>query len=879
MGEWVNSPCKLDKLCPIDSRCFFDGPYSPNAIFYFSLLGTMGMALWWLVKRPPRPISVDKFVAPQKGRPGLTHLCQRQIFCASSRQLASVAIQPNDYEASEGQHAAGQEGDVPEGNLQQGRSKPVVRTVFSEHRPAVKHWLPNSGALQQEAEGAAPEEGSRVLPYVSSPEEATVLRRVPSAHRGSFRGRLSAWDALLFESNVGQDSALGLRLVDDPRHIGDLRIWAELLRFRQRVYGLQGTSDIWEGIKRRKLSLPIRGPQADEFWSSFITCGFERRALLDEVYLHARKIFEKTGTTWRGIYSMIMGHLLATDPKHAYRWHRLLVQIHRPVSSELSYLLTQASTSKVALGAFEEIYGDLEVRTLYANIIPRLCKLELFDSAHRWHYLLLRMGDLPRNFDAVKPLMKYLALYKSSEDRRDLTRSLVDAGVPFTVSTPHAFQEDPVISREIMSRMLGEAHSIAPKSFSDEFCARLFATKAFSIEIVTRGLRILGMDRIGPLSLREIATRDATTEAVAARMDQFRELGMSIGSSIFSRLVKKLAVDGKEDMLQVLLSSDQHPDALEDFELQETLLASYHAAEDWPKFNSTLAILAYHSQGKLPFHKSNQILRSYIRQRNLTAAIGTLEKMSLEKVPVSALSIRLMREGILRPRRVGRRPISLTVGFDDLGILISLWQGILRCGGYVAPLSWREVFRRLGQTGRLEELEKLALWLVVWYHPRDAKSVRLRASPYAGIKRSGSVPRTLSADHPRHPCRTLFSSVQQEAMIAWGFKTLAERPTAARSSSASLPSWTWGLKLLLKLKGQGVAVSKRTVRRALRNRLRILYGPGRSAVPANRLARANNPYELGVMLGEVKVLWKELFTKKTPLPVQTDLHRGAYLPK
>lgn len=819
-------------------------------------------------------MTLDEFIAPVK-LPTTTNSLRRQTPHTGSRRIASAAIQPIDYGTREGQGAVDHEGNiVSERDLLQ-EQKTVVRTVLSaQNRPKFKHWLPTSGATQvdqrkTEGEEAAPEEGSNTLSCISPLEPRAVSRRVHSAHRGSIRRRLWGWEAFQFESNVGGSNASGLQLVDDPEHSDDFRIWIELLRFRQRVYGLQGTLDIWKGIKKRRLTLPVRGPQADILWSSFISHGFEQGELLDEVYLHAREIFKNTGTAWQDIYKEIVGNLLATDPGQAYRWHDLILPIHRPSPDEVGYVFNQALASKVALGVFEQIYKELDVRTLYANIVPRLCDLDLYDTAHKWHHLLMQMGDVPGSSDAVKPLMRHLTLYKSSDQLQDFTRSLIDAHVPFTVSTCQASQGDPIISRETMSRMLGEAHSIAPKSFSDEFCARLFATSAFSVDLVMSGLRMLGWESIGPLSLKEIASRDATTEAVSTRIDQFRELGISIGSSIFAKLIEQLAMQGKQDMLEALISSDQHPDVLEDRELQESLLASYHAAQDLPRFNSTLAVLTCRSKENVAFHKMNLILRSYIRQRNLTAAIRTLEDMRLAKVPVSTRSTRFIRYSILRPRKVGRRPVSLAVHFDDLGHLIGLWQAIVRCGGYVAPLSWREVLRRLGQTGRLEEFEKLALWLVVWYHPDKAKSYRAWSSSYAGSKRRAWVPRELSAYHYCHPYRILFSSVQQEAIIAWGFRTLAMKPTPSRCSLESPRTWTWGLRLLLKLKKLGVAVSKGRVRRVLKHRLNILYGPGRSAVPANRLARTNNPYPLNFLVENIENRWKRIFVQ-TPRSPSTE---------
>lgn len=699
-----------------------------------------------------------------------------------------------------------------------------------------------------------------------SEEQRALFRKVSPAHNADVQGRLSTWEALQFESDVDNDHGLGLRLVDNPRHSHNFQVWVDLLQFRQRMYGSRGVSDIWEGIRRRQLNIPVSGPQAETLWNAIIALSLKESEVLDQVYVYAQKLYEDTGTRWQGLYKAVVGHLLAADPKKVYKWHRRLEKNHRPLPEHLDLIFNQALTSNEALGVFKRIYIELDVRTLYANIVARLCESGRYETAHKWHYLLMRMKDMPSSSSVVEPLMQHLASYGKSDQLRDLTRSLVDGGIPFTVSTSKAFRDNEVISREIMNRMLGKAHSIAPKTFSDELCARLFATRAFSVDSVLGGLRMLGLEAIGPLCIREIALRDATPQAVATRMDQLKEYGISLGTSTFSKLVRKFALENKVDLLSDLLSSDQHPGALEDLNLQESLLASYHEARDWRQFDRTIATLTAYSDGDASVATWNLILRSYLTQRNLKAASQTLEDMRLERVPVSPRSCRCMGVNILRFRRVGRSPVSLAARSDDLGHLISLWQGILRCGGYLSPMAWKEVFRRLGQANRLDELEKLALWLTAWYSPKGSEAGRSLLSPYVaytGIKRVGLVPRELPTSHPRHPYRIIFSTIQQEAIIAWGLKNIGTKSSATQLCSPALAmtskhedrTWTWGLKLLLKLKRQGVVVHIDTVRRVFTHRLTILYGPGQSAVLANRVARANNPYSLGAVLSEARAIW------------------------
>ncbi|MCJ1364697.1 hypothetical protein MMC16_003812 [Acarospora aff. strigata] len=812
----------------------------------------MGLALRRLLKRPLVLLLRSEFVEPSGELLRLPRHYPSPRSSSSSREISLVSKQSVYEGSSEVQEAALREGcDASQDNPSLVH-KAVIRRVLPKREGNTQQALSIGGAVRHGSNAGL--------------DHATgVVRPVYAERRADIRNRLSDWHTLHFESSVdNHDPASGLQLVDEPRHRGNFRIWVELLRFRQRLFGAEGVAGIWEGIKRRNLDLPVLGPEADQLWGSFIALGIERPKVLDEVYIHAQKVFEDTGTGWNGLYRNIVGLFIAKDSQKAYWWHRRLMRTHCPDPDQLRYIFNQALKNIVGLGVFQRIYLDIGLRTSYAYVIARLCELKLYDIALKWHYLLLRMKDLPSNSDAVEPLLKHVATYGKGDQLGDLTRSLIDAGVPFTSSTSRAFEKNPIISREIMNRMLGEAHSITPKTFSDEFCARLFATRAFSVNTVLSGLRMLGMEAIGPLSLREIASRDGTTRAVAARMDQLKDFDISIGTSTFSKLVKQLALGNKQDLLTDLLSSDQHPDTLEDRNFQESLLASYHKAQNWRKFNSTMAILTSYSRDDPSTEKWNLMLRTHLRERSLPEALQTLEDMRIERVPVLPLSNNLMRAGLLRPRKVGRRPNPFSGQFDDLGYIIGLWQGVLRGGGYVPPLAWREVFRRLGQTGRLKEFEKLVLWLVVWYSPNGSVTAPAELVPIAShpsneprslvsSEYSAFRPTTLSAYDLQHPYRIMLSDVQQEAIIAWGFQTLAQQ-------SSTVP-WTWGLRLLLKLREQGVVVLEASVRSAVKDRFKVLFGTGRSAVPVNRLAQANNPHSLQDMTTEITSIWPTLLQK------------------
>jgi hypothetical protein len=77
---------------------------------------------------------------------------------------------------------------------------------------------------------------------------------------------------LEYESDVGQLEDTGNRLIDIPHFRNDFALWEELLRYRQRHYGEEGTINIWRGltVRHTDVLLPVEGERADFFWQSFV---------------------------------------------------------------------------------------------------------------------------------------------------------------------------------------------------------------------------------------------------------------------------------------------------------------------------------------------------------------------------------------------------------------------------------------------------------------------------------------------------------------------------------------------------------------------------------------------------------------------------------
>ncbi len=712
-------------------------------------------------------------------------------------------------------------------------------------------------------------------------EHSAVIRKIDNREKiGDWRQRLVTFEQYQYESDLGKPVPDGsfTRLVDSSNYCMDFSLWLELLRFRRRHYGLDGLRVIWKEISRRGLQLPCQGAKADELWSSLLQLGFQFPKILKEIEIYAKKQRVLTGSSWPGLYLMILSYHLKLKPNHAYQWHAHLHTDFPPSVEQVAELFRQAVMNEAALGYFRRLYIELGIRSMYDIIIPAFCDREDYDSALKWHNLLIRKRDLPSDASISEPLLHHLAVYGKPDHLVEITKEMVDAGVSYAQRTRSTYKRIPFISRELMNRQLGESHGVAPKVFSDEFCARLFATTMFTIDIVINGLCVLGVEAIGPLSLRELGSREKSKpRAISSRIDQLISAGISIGNSTFSTLVRRLALEEKSDLLKDVLTCDLHPDAFEDCNLQESLLVSYHQAGHRRQMDRTLAILTVNSPHRtLATDHWNLLLRVYLTRRDLKGIQLTLETMRDMHLMVSSRSSSYVRLSMLSRRQTGKLPYRS----DDLPLVINIWRLILRLGGMVPLTAWREVLKRLGMTGQLKHFEALSLWLANWYSNPAARAseVSLTSPDLEDREKPRSqVPVTLSPRHRLHPLRILFPTVMQKAIVTWGFQRRVIGQISMGSSSSrwiDKQSWTWGLHLLRKLSQCKVVIARPTVISICRQRLVALFGHGLSKRKINRQARQVNTHRLGQYLNQVHEIWAiDLSDEANRMPINPQYRR------
>ncbi|KAI9669562.1 MAG: hypothetical protein M1817_004605 [Caeruleum heppii] len=618
-----------------------------------------------------------------------------------------------------------------------------------------------------------------------------------------------------------------------------------------------------------KAVIPTIGGDAYTIWSTILRLGFHDRRVLEEIYQHVLNSTNNDREVWAHMYEFIIRHYLLSDVSEARRWHRRLWKVCPPSQDGFLGLAKSAVHSKKSLRLYQQVLAETDFLGLYDLMIPLLCSREQYAAAYEWHDMLMQRRDLPATSAAAEPLMQYTAIFGDQAKLKEITRSLLEAGVPFTASTGTMFGQGNILTREVMNQVLGETFSIAPKDFNDKMGARLLATRAFNVETVISGMRLFGFNVIGPLSMRELVARDSDPRMVRLRIAQLRSSGISIGPSKFCRLVKRFAIQDQSTLLSDLLASDQHPDTLEDWKIQESLLAEHAEAKDWRQFDLTAATLSELSPEPTG-EVWNLKLRVQVTRNKIKEATRIMDGMLVAGAKISLKTAKYVCQRLLRHREPGKRPVSLHDGHDDLGFVIQVLNRVTQSGSWIPPEMWAEVLRRLGQTGRLKELEQLALSLASQYQISLNGEASVPDQPHRkanGDKAAAipTIPGTLPRHHLKHPLRILISPQLQKAIVAWGFLAAPSQAYHVGLGPLSQRPWTRGLSILKRLRESGVCIHTTAVQQAFHQRLLILYGPGRSDRTLNRALRAGNNVPLETMISEAEQVWGPNLIRPDPV--------------
>ncbi|TAQ90900.1 hypothetical protein B7494_g748 [Chlorociboria aeruginascens] len=240
-----------------------------------------------------------------------------------------------------------------------------------------------------------------IPPHITEIPPLKIVRRqerrfLPDKY-GPWKESLWTMDQIEFESNLCPvHFGLQNRLLDSTRHKDDMNLWACLLDYRRRRYGLVGVSMFFEAICRRDVKLPVSGSLAAEFWTTLLDLGFEDVKLLEQVCDYADKLHDSTGERWSKLYISIVQHfLLQREGNRAIAWHNRLIEGHPPTPRAFANLCRQVIVWGGDMAALQRIYTLSSYRNIYSEVMKVLCRQKNYEAALDWHWLLVRKGDLP----------------------------------------------------------------------------------------------------------------------------------------------------------------------------------------------------------------------------------------------------------------------------------------------------------------------------------------------------------------------------------------------------------------------------------------------------------------------------------------------------
>ena len=652
----------------------------------------------------------------------------------------------------------------------------------------------------------------------------------------------------------------------------DYDTWVEILEHHERIYGHKGVQQVWQRMQSRGVSLPLSGPCADQLWIPLFSAAARDKPFREEIWLYARAVSATTNNHWHGFASAYLSIILDQEPETAFDWFKQLQAYQFTNELSLRRLVAPAVISSRALDAFKEIYEHHSERKLYDRIVPILVGRGLIAEAFSWHEMLVGHGDLPTTQEGVEQLVARIT--KTSE-RSSIMRNFKGNGTCDVNTFPHIVNANAPRSGSLAKgddKIYGFDGSPIDKRrpISDHFAARAFATEAFSIHLIISGLLSFGFDRMGALSIRELAVRcSASVSNLKQHLTKLEENGVVLDDKVFTQVVKKIAFDENQHMLEVVLENDQHPDVYDDEALQNKLLVHYVAEADWEQVNRTLTILTIFHQ-KAPQEAWNTVLREFMKAKNWKMGDLVLNDMLAQRIPVTIKSMKDTYFALVPRRRHGHRASQSfsTSEFDGLAYFTGALLKILRYQGSVPVLFWKGILVSHGMEGRLMELESLCVTLADLYTRKKVSPARRQYPSNKLLDYQSRRVKRLSRDITIVTLSQLFSGAMQRAIVEWGFISLGlpslkprrgvydfssrEHGQGCRKSlSPESPKWDYGLRLLRRLQRRGLCIDHVAVRKACRTRLTILFGPGFSSRRANRVAVERNVLTMRQMIMQI----------------------------
>ncbi|KJY00541.1 hypothetical protein TI39_contig323g00011 [Zymoseptoria brevis] len=624
------------------------------------------------------------------------------------------------------------------------------------------------------------------------------------------------------QADLAATQTQGELAIDQPENAGNFKLWVELLQYRQRIDGFRGVLEVWKGLRRRRLDLPVRGQEADILWGTFINAGVEsdglRAQFLRRVCEYAENLDERTCLQYPALHKCVVGRLLRVSPQRAPDFHNRLVASFGTIHVDIRSLASDCANSQdhvEARNAFMQIYSRSEQESMYDAFMTEMLKCKDEEIILSWHRFFIKDGDKPSLEMAASPGIRRLYEMDNGGSLPARLRRRIDK-FESARAKEEILQHLP-LTRAKMSTIVGDVHGIKQKELGDNFVAKMFATRAFPLDMVIKGLEFFGIEKLGPLALREMAFRAGSFVELSNKLTEVEAKGIVLDTSVYGRLVQKLTMDGSVQLFDTLIQSDQHPESYSDIETQELLLVDFLAKEDW--LNAHLTLMGLSLSGQTGHARAwNRLLQGYIKQHDFRAIARTAQQMQAANMAFTKRTLTFMHRYVLPVRQIGRAPEASTgkpQWLEPLQFTTNAFIYAAQCGVAVNPSLWTENLKR-----------------------------------YELLCESAATSVQVARAHPRAERSAAVDLQQTDAISAFRLGV-----PAGMAWGRTCEPWAKGLLLLKRMGDYGVPTRPELAKNAFLTRMWILFGPAASRNGFNEKVRLHNTRPLAYFVKHANEIW------------------------
>ncbi|KAI9155270.1 hypothetical protein HJFPF1_07851 [Paramyrothecium foliicola] len=526
-------------------------------------------------------------------------------------------------------------------------------------------------------------------------------------------------DGLYYHTGAGKPS--NTSSIDDT--VREIRYWERRLLKAQAKDGADGVWNLFKLLKRRRSSHILVHPQADSLRDKLVSSLIDNETQLAKLLDIAKELRKAEQFTWPHLYAKIIHSFLSrAEYSKALAWHGQLSPDFLPSADMFGVLLANLATRDDTdlQDTLARLYSLQIEHKLYDHIIPVLYGTGRSKQARVWRRRLLNSGDFPLTSKSL-PFVRFLQRY---------------------------YPNTPLAKEELLIAASAEAHQehhndplVAEwpqtETYGDSLMAKWLATRWMPIDFAINFVLNLGLRTIGPRSLQSLALREPNAKGVAERIKVLEKRGMDISHQVYCKALVYFARSGDDKLLSSLLDCDIHPNEFDNLRTRQILMAASLRRGDAARAELLRGIGRAITPTAQP-STLNMLLEKELGQGREGSVKRVLRRMKQMNVSMGQTAAKMCLQHALKD--IAWHPLRLGPNHSQLSTAIDTVRVVSRHDVAIPVWCWRKLLTNLGRTGRLDELEQLALEIVALYQRQYRELIPVH---HGDLPR---VPKSLASD-------------------------------------------------------------------------------------------------------------------------------------